>query len=182
MATAKEKAEQAEREAAEKAAIEQEQAEQAAAEQAAMEQAAQEAAAKAAAEQAGAGEASEAANGAATGAAPQTPEAAPAGVMKVFCKLPSGMTFSLPGGDVTLKGANDSALLGGYGVTFMSERKWTDLFVRYGDMDAFRKNIIFAEQNINDGVAIAKEMNGERTGFEGVDPKNPGKDLQPATK
>lgn len=172
MATAKEKAEQAAREVAEKAATEQEQAA----------QAAQEAAAIAAADQAGAGEASEAAGDAATDAAPQTPEAAPAGVMKVFCKLPSGMTFSLPGGDVTLKGANDSALLGGYGVSFMSESKWAALAARYGDMDAFRKKIIFAEQNLNDGVAIAKEMSGERTGFEGVDPKKPGKDLQPATK
>lgn len=112
----------------------------------------------------------------------KAPETAPSGVMKVFCKLPSGMTFAMPGGDVALKGASGSKLFGGYGVTFMSASAWEALEARYGGMDVFKKKIVFAEENMKDGAAVAQEMSGEKTGFEGVDPKNPGKDLEPGAK
>lgn len=115
-------------------------------------------------------------------AAEKAQETGPTGVMSVFCKLPSGMTFAMPGGDVVLKGAASSALFDGYGVTLMTAAAWEALEARYGKMDVFKKKIIFAEEKIQNGAAIAKEMSGEKTGFEGVDPKNPGKDLEPGAK
>lgn len=165
MATAKDKAAlaAAEKEAAEQAAAEQA----AAAAQSEAEQARKDAEEQAAAERA---------------EAETTMETAPSGIMKVFCKLPSGMTFAMPGGDVALKGASGSKLLGGYGVTFMSEPAWEALEARYGGMDVFTKKIIFAEESMKDGAAIAQEMSNEKTGFEGVDPRNPGNNLEPGTR
>lgn len=91
----------------------------------------------------------------------------------VGCKLPNGLILQLPGHDkpVTLKGANSSRVLGGYGTTSVDKEAFEKWLKDVGHKFDFVKNgSVFVVDNMKDARAVAKERRAERTGFEPLDP------------
>ena len=103
-----------------------------------------------------------------------------ADIAHVYCKLPAGLTFRLPGGErLVLQGSNASRLIGGYGVTRVPVALWEQVKTLFGSMPAFTKGLIFDESTASRGLARAREQADIKNGFEGVDPKNPGPGVTP---
>lgn len=95
----------------------------------------------------------------------------------VACKLPNGLILDPPGiPPVTLNGKNTAYLPGAPGLTNVDESVWALLLATYGDHPAFVSQAIFATgtDKVADIQAMAQELVGEKTGFEGIDPNKPG--------
>lgn len=121
-------------------------------------------------------EAAENENAAAPGGSP----ASEPDIAHVYCKLPAGLTFQLPGGQrLVLNGSNASRIVGGYGVTRVPAALWEQVKTLFGNMPAFTKGLIFDESTASRGLARAREQADVKNGFEGVDPKNPGSGVTP---
>ena len=99
----------------------------------------------------------------------------------VYCKIPAGMTFPLPGGrTVRLAGVPLARLMdsqgrrlpdSGYGKTRVSATDWHYIRKTWNDHPAFRSDnpVIFARPVGKDGDDQAKEQAGVKTGFEQVE-------------
>lgn len=113
-------------------------------------------------------------------AAPVGSPAPETDIAHVYCKLPAGMTFQLPGGQrLVLNGSNSSRIVGGYGITRVPAALWDQVKKLFGNMPAFTKGLIFDESTAARGLARAREQADIKNGFEGVDPKNPGPGVTP---
>lgn len=122
------------------------------------------------------------------------PAAASGATVTVYCKLPHGIRYNLPDGDVLrivgALGADRSKLLvstaagpdsfAGFGVTpNVSAEAWAWVTEKYGKDAAHRNGMIFAHEKAKDGQAEAKEKTAEKTGFEPIDPsKDPNNDKE----
>ncbi len=112
-------------------------------------------------------------------AAPVAPVAAP-GLVTVYCALPSGISFSLPGGrTLTLNGANTPRGMvrvltaGRYGITAgVAESDWEWVKKHYGKAAYFTATppLLLAEADPRNGDAHARDVSdGVATGMEQVD-------------
>lgn len=112
----------------------------------------------------------------------------------VFCNLPNGITFQVPGGEnVTFTGTPVSALVGLDGKTLPAGQygktrrvpvdTWEYVRKTYKDMELFKANpqLIFAEPDLETGEEKAADLAGTLHGFEQVDPLSTKTTPEPAT-
>lgn len=99
----------------------------------------------------------------------------------IACKLPSGLQLDGINGPVVLNGQNSTYVPDAPGLTHVDADEWTYLSAQYAEHSAFKSNSIFAtgSAKVEDQLALADDLQGEKTGFEGIDPLNPGANLEP---
>ena len=94
----------------------------------------------------------------------------------VGCKLPNGLHLDLrdKSGDmkrVTLAGANDSRIVGGYGLTSgVSSEFMTEWFKKNAKHPAVVNSHVFIHSDAASAVSMAKERREVATGLEAIDP------------
>jgi hypothetical protein len=87
--------------------------------------------------------------------------------MKVYSKLPRGLTFPVHGVPVTIKRSNTpGCVIPGHGVTEVRDDTWAELVKAYGTHKAIRGEHIFAAEKVANAESIAEEREGEKTGME----------------
>lgn len=100
----------------------------------------------------------------------------------IGCNLPCGLVVEgLNDKRIHLNGKNTAMIPGAPGLTHVDENEWAYVSAIYADHCAFKANSIFAtgSDKVSDIVDLADELKGEKTGFEGLDPDKPEKDLEP---
>jgi len=101
--------------------------------------------------------------------------------VSVACKLPHGLVLSIEGKpSVTLAGANHPDAVAGFGITRVDKdffEAWSGI---HKDFIPLTKGLIFAQERSDSLRAEANEKTSEKTGFEGLNPQNPGPGLVPA--
>lgn len=101
------------------------------------------------------------------------------GTVTIGCKLPCGLVMSYKGKSVELKGSRDSRILNGYGLTpNVDEEFWEAWKKAHAKMPFVKGELVFAYTDKKSAEDMAAEREKERTGFEGMDPDKPGKDLE----
>ncbi|GMG89661.1 hypothetical protein Cmtc_08810 [Cupriavidus sp. TKC] len=115
---------------------------------------------------------------------PEVNESKTAKPVKVFCKLPHGIRYTLPDGRevrlVGMYGDERSALqvagmagrdsVAGFGVTLVNAEDWEQIVKDHGKSAAHLNEFIFAAKDDRSGQAQATELEPEKTGFEPYDP------------
>lgn len=84
----------------------------------------------------------------------------------VGCKLPNGLVLKVGKAEVTIKGANDSRIIGGYGLTTVPSDFWEAWLAEYKDSSLVLNKIVFAQSTTAKAEAQAKEQEGVRTNLE----------------
>lgn len=96
----------------------------------------------------------------------------------VGCKLPNGLVVEQGGYTVTLKGANSSDVIGGYGLTEGVDKdafeKW---LVAHKDQPYVKNELVFAQAKTNSARDKAKENAKVKTGLEGLPQDKPAPDI-----
>jgi hypothetical protein len=105
----------------------------------------------------------------------------------VGCRLPSGLTLDgmFPGTRVLLNGTNTSMVQGAPGLTHVDETEWLFLKEQYASHSAFVSDAVFdfkSSDKVADVLAVADDLAGVKTGFEGLDPNKPAPGLEPEDK
>jgi hypothetical protein len=106
---------------------------------------------------------------------------------KIFvgCKLPHGLHLDHNGARVTLNGSKSGVLVDADGVKTGLTEVDKDFFDAWlaGHKDApyVVNGMIFANDKAADTKAEAAEMSKVKTGFEGLDPKNPAPGIEKRT-
>jgi ABC-type sugar transport system substrate-binding protein len=102
--------------------------------------------------------------------------------MSVGCKLPSGLIIQKTEHEqVLLKGANASLVIGGYGITEDVDEAWfTNWLKANADYDPVRQGLVFAQSTTVRAQDQARAQASVKSGFEPMDPENPGPKLVPA--
>lgn len=94
----------------------------------------------------------------------------------VGCKLPNGLICELGSRDdenyraVRLNGANDTRVIGGYGLTQVSEAFWNAWVKKHARLDFVKKALVFVEGDRESAEAHAAETAEVKTGLEPLDP------------
>lgn len=99
----------------------------------------------------------------------------------IGCKLPHGLTVEGPNKEkITLNGMNTSLVAGGFGITHVDEDAAAYIGAVYEEHHAFLNNAVFmvSSPKVAELAAAARELDGERTGFEAMDPENPAPGLK----
>lgn len=93
----------------------------------------------------------------------------------VGCKLPNGLVLQMPDREaVTLKGANSSGVMGGFGITTGVDASFIDAWLeKHKDLAPVKGGFVFTMEKKNDAEAYAKEMAALKTGMEPLDPQKP---------
>jgi hypothetical protein len=90
----------------------------------------------------------------------------------VGCKLPHGIILDHPldpDKKVALNGKNKALIIGAdYGTTEVDGEFWETWKTVHKDFPAVRSGAIFEAKNATELVAVAKELEGEKTGFEAM--------------
>lgn len=98
----------------------------------------------------------------------------------VGCKLPSGLIINMEGREVTLKGANSSLVIGGFGLTEGVDKAFFDTWLaRNQDFPAVENGLIFVQSTTKNAEAEATEKQALRSGFEGLNPDAPAPNITP---
>lgn len=102
----------------------------------------------------------------------------------VGCKLPHGIILDHPldpDKKVELNGKNKALIIGAdYGTTEVDGEFWETWKTVHKDFPAVRSGAIFEARNATELVAVAKELEGEKTGFEAMPQEAQG--VKPADK
>lgn len=102
----------------------------------------------------------------------------------VGCKLPHGIILDHPldpDKKVALNGKNKALIIGAdYGTTEVDGEFWETWKTVHKDFPAVRSGAIFEARNATELVAVAKELEGEKTGFEAMPQEAQG--VKPADK
>ncbi|UCL84503.1 hypothetical protein [Pseudomonas sp. HS-18] len=99
----------------------------------------------------------------------------------VGCKLPHGIHAELAGKVVTLNGSNGSAIIGGFGITRDVDKDFMDNWLKAEAKNPIVANgLVFIAGSEREVEKAVSDREKEANGFEGVDPKKPGKGLKPA--
>lgn len=102
----------------------------------------------------------------------------------IGCKLPHGIVLDHPldpSKKVELKGKNSSLIIGvEYGTTEVDGEFWETWKTVHAEFPALRSGAIFEAANATELVAVAKELEGEKTGFEAMPQEAQG--VKPADK
>lgn len=102
------------------------------------------------------------------------------GIVKVACKLPNGIRFETPYGEVLLKGVRMSEIVkaggylptGTYNITPVDANAWDWILANYSDQPMIQNGVIFAEEKYESAKSKALELTDEvKSGFEQIDPK-----------
>jgi len=95
-------------------------------------------------------------------------------VVTVACKLPNGLQIEQDGYVVTIKGANDSNLVGGYGITEGVDKdafeKWLAV---HADQPYVKNELVFAQAKTNSAQSKAAENATVKSGLEGLPQDKP---------
>lgn len=95
-------------------------------------------------------------------------------VVTVACKLPNGLQIEQDGYVVTIKGANDSNLVGGYGITEGVDKdafeKWIAV---HADQPYVKNELVFAQAKTNSAQSKAAENAMVKSGLEGLPQDKP---------
>lgn len=95
-------------------------------------------------------------------------------VVTVACKLPNGLQIEQDGYVVTIKGANDSNLVGGYGITEGVDKdafeKWIAV---HADQPYVKNELVFAQAKTNSAQSKAAENATVKSGLEGLPQDKP---------
>jgi hypothetical protein len=106
----------------------------------------------------------------------------------VGCKIPNGLQMCLYGKDaeasnlsaaVILKGAHHAKIAGGAGITEVEKDFWDAWYAQNKNHPAVKAGFIFAFDNEKSVESKAREMRGEKTGFEGMNPNKPMEGIKP---
>lgn len=100
--------------------------------------------------------------------------------VKIACKLPNGLTITHAGKSVTLKGANDPAAVGGFGVTRDVDKDWFADFVEGNgkDLPFIKNGSVFVIAG-RDTVGATRERKDVDTGMSPLDPDAPMPGIEP---
>lgn len=89
----------------------------------------------------------------------------------IGCKLPSGLIINGSGQQVKLAGANDSLLINGFGITRDVPADAWDAFAKtFADHLLIKNGLVFAVSDDKSAQAASKELAGQKTGLEQLDP------------
>lgn len=101
--------------------------------------------------------------------------------VSVGCKLPGGLLLEKPNGDkVRLRGSNTSNVIGGYGITEGIDEAWFTAWLKdNARFEPVSAGLIFAQSTTARAQDQARDLAGVKSGFEPVDPDNPGPKLEP---
>jgi hypothetical protein len=102
------------------------------------------------------------------------PKATPkkSGDVQVYCKLPHGIKFQTPAGEITLAGSSSSNLVGGFGVTAVPKAAWEYVEGIYGKTKMFESGVIFSSEKASYGNDKAEETGKTvKSGMERKDQK-----------
>ena len=97
-------------------------------------------------------------------------------MVTIGCKLPNGLLLEMGRiGDpdyvvVALKGANDSAVVGGYGMTQVSEDFWKAWYQKNQGLTFVKKQMVFVAPDVASAASKAMELAEKKSGFEALDP------------
>lgn len=100
----------------------------------------------------------------------------------VGCKLPNGLHLDYAGKRVTLNGSNSAEVIGGHGLTMVDKEFFEGWLKERHDYAPVKAGLIFAHDKESNARAEAKEKASNPSGFEGVNPDKPGKDIKPLDK
>lgn len=101
------------------------------------------------------------------------------GTVTIGCKLPCGLVMTLGGKSVELRGARDSRILNGYGLTENVDAEFWEAWKKaHAKLPYVKNELVFAYADTRSAQDMAQERQNERTGLEGLDPDKPGKDLE----
>lgn len=100
----------------------------------------------------------------------------------VACKLPNGLHLDHAGKRVTLNGAHHKDAVAGHGLTTVDKDFWDAWSKAHEWYHPVKHKHVFAHAQESNTKAEAKERAKEKTGFEGIDPKNPGHGVKPLAK
>lgn len=110
--------------------------------------------------------------GAAQAAAGELDKANSTKMVVVGCKLPNGIILELgrPGESafrrVRLNGANSSQLIGGAGLTDVSEEFISAWLKKHADLSFVQQRLIFVGNDVTEASAVAIDRSQQKTGFE----------------
>ncbi len=99
----------------------------------------------------------------------------------VACKLPSGIELDGTTGVILINGTNTAMVPGAPGLTHVEANEWAYLQATYAEHAVFKNNSVFThgDDNVGNIIAMADELENEKTGLEGLDPTKPGAGLKP---
>jgi len=117
--------------------------------------------------------------GAETSPAGQESRASGPGQVAVALNHPNGLKFTLKDGRQVVINGNATHLrgretgvlpVGRYGITLVKASDWEEILHTYGQMDVFKKKLIFSRPRQAEAETQAEEMKETRHGREPVDP------------
>ncbi len=97
----------------------------------------------------------------------------------IGCKLPSGISLAIDGTEdgerLVLNGMNTSLVAGGYGITSVEQSVADAFFAKYKDFAPVKAKAIFTHgtDKVPDLVDLGTDLEGQKTGLEGLDPNAP---------
>ena len=91
----------------------------------------------------------------------------------VGCKLAHGLVIGINGVHARLNGANDSKIIGGYGLTQVDKELADAWFEAYKEFDPIKAGLIFVQSKEDNAKAEASERKGTKSGAEKLNPKAP---------
>lgn len=87
----------------------------------------------------------------------------------IGCKLPHGLIIEHGDKTVTLAGKNSSMIIGGeFGITEVDADFWAAWKETHAEFPALKNCAIFEANDADTLDAVASELSGEKTGFEGM--------------
>lgn len=106
-------------------------------------------------------------------------------LVTVMCKAPTGLRLDLGENAKDprvffLRGANHEGAIFGAGMTRIPEDFWSAWKEMYAEYEPLKRGMIWAASREEDARAQASELKDVATGFEGLDPENPGKGINTA--
>jgi len=115
---------------------------------------------------------------------PEAQETKTAKPVKVYCKLPHGIVYNLPGdravrlvgmygderSDLQVAGMPGRDSVAGHGVTLVDADDWDQIVKDHGKSAAHKNGFVFAAKDDKSGEAQAREQEKALTGFEPYNP------------
>ena len=99
----------------------------------------------------------------------------------VGCKLPNGLVVEQEGYTVTLKGANSSNVVGGYGLTEGVDKDAFEKWMEVHKNQPYVKNeLVFAQAKANSAQSKANENASVKSGLEGLPQDKPAPGIEKA--
>ena len=124
---------------------------------------------------------------------PEVKESKVAKTVKVFCKLPHGIRYTLPDGreirlvgmygdersELQVAGMPGRDAVAGFCVTTVDSEDWAQIVKDHGKSAAHLNGFIFAAKDDESGEAQANDLESGKTGFEPYDPTAHPEDKSP---